>query len=354
MYDPNVRWLVVVAALATCATGCASGESHERSDAGTRRHVDAGADAGVGVGVDAGVGVGVDAGVGVGVDAGIGGEIDAGGVGRDAGGVGRDAGGAPASDGGACAAGLTRCGAVCVDTRIDVANCGGCGVACSLASATAVCTASACAIGTCTAGHANCNGNAADGCEGSCAAGAACTTACGSTGTTSCAAICAPACAPPGETCDVRDENCDGSCDEGVAGCRAGVHRSYHSVTGEHFYTTSLTEAGCCGFTVEFPSYFYVYAAVHAGLAALHRCVLSSGMHFYTTAAGCEGSPGAVDEGVMGYVAGDGTCGATQLYRLWHPTSGHFYTTSAAERDYAAASLGFTYEGVAGWVWPTP
>jgi len=86
------------------------------------------------------------------------------------------------------------------------------------------------------------------------------------------------------------------SCAVGLAGCRAGVHRSYKP--GAHFYTTSLTEAGCCGFTLEFANYFYTYAGPHAGLTGLHRCYLSTGTHFYTTAAACEGAPGAVDEGV--------------------------------------------------------
>ena len=31
----------------------------------------------------------------------------------------------------ACAAGLLRCGPACVDTRLDDAHCGGCGMACS-------------------------------------------------------------------------------------------------------------------------------------------------------------------------------------------------------------------------------
>jgi len=46
-----------------------------------------------------------------------------------------------------------------------LANCGGCGTACSVANGTPVCNAGVCAVSTCAAGFANCDGNAANGCE---------------------------------------------------------------------------------------------------------------------------------------------------------------------------------------------
>jgi formylglycine-generating enzyme required for sulfatase activity len=51
------------------------------------------------------------------------------------------------------------------DIVSDVANCGACGRACSLANGTAACVAGACAVTTCVVGYANCDGNAANGCE---------------------------------------------------------------------------------------------------------------------------------------------------------------------------------------------
>ncbi len=62
----------------------------------------------------------------------------------------------------------TTCGASCVDTDEDVANCGGCGNDCrnlpGTASASATCSDGTCVI-ACAAGRDNCSGGVADGCE---------------------------------------------------------------------------------------------------------------------------------------------------------------------------------------------
>jgi formylglycine-generating enzyme required for sulfatase activity len=47
----------------------------------------------------------------------------------------------------------------------DATNCGGCGTSCTYAHATGVCGQSACALGACDAGWANCDGDAVNGCE---------------------------------------------------------------------------------------------------------------------------------------------------------------------------------------------
>ncbi len=64
-----------------------------------------------------------------------------------------------------CPAGQTCCGTSCVDTTANVANCGTCGAACSIPMAMPVCTAGSCAVGTCSAPFADCNGRVSDGCE---------------------------------------------------------------------------------------------------------------------------------------------------------------------------------------------
>ncbi len=71
---------------------------------------------------------------------------------------------------GACAANFANCNMLAadgceVDTRSNAANCGTCGRACSFPNATALCTASVCALGACNAGFADCDGIAANGCE---------------------------------------------------------------------------------------------------------------------------------------------------------------------------------------------
>ena len=58
------------------------------------------------------------------------------------------------------------CGGQCVDATSDVANCGGCGMACSQMHASATCSGGACKLGSCNPGWADCNMNPADGCEG--------------------------------------------------------------------------------------------------------------------------------------------------------------------------------------------
>ena len=224
-----------------------------------------------------------------------------------------------------------------------------------------------CGPETCNNKDDDCDGTVDDGLSQSC------TTTCG-TGTQACAAgvwgacsaaqpqscmnyatcktepQCTCAKAPP-ETCNLKDDNCDNNCDD-FANCRVGVHRSYKS--GEHFYTTNLTEAGCCGFTLEFQNFYYLYSASTPGLVPFHRCVLSNGKHFYTQSATCEGSPGSKLEGVMGYVATSAVCGAVPLYRMSHPSSSHFFTPSLAEKNQAVTTLGYKDEGVAGYVWTAP
>jgi hypothetical protein len=56
-------------------------------------------------------------------------------------------------------------GSYCANTTNDVNNCGSCGHVCSLPNATSTCTSSACAIASCATGFADCNGTASDGCE---------------------------------------------------------------------------------------------------------------------------------------------------------------------------------------------
>jgi hypothetical protein len=52
-----------------------------------------------------------------------------------------------------------------VHTGVDTANCGTCGNVCNLANATQQCTNGTCTVGGCTPGHQNCDNLPADGCE---------------------------------------------------------------------------------------------------------------------------------------------------------------------------------------------
>jgi hypothetical protein len=53
----------------------------------------------------------------------------------------------------------------CEAVLSTTANCGGCGVMCSRANASASCGSGACTLGTCNAGFSSCDGNSTNGCE---------------------------------------------------------------------------------------------------------------------------------------------------------------------------------------------
>ncbi|MEI8256715.1 MAG: hypothetical protein WCJ30_13655, partial [Deltaproteobacteria bacterium] len=68
--------------------------------------------------------------------------------------------------GATCGTGLTACSGTCVATATDPGNCGACGTACALANVTTqACVVSACAVGACSAGFSDCDGAAGNGCE---------------------------------------------------------------------------------------------------------------------------------------------------------------------------------------------
>jgi hypothetical protein len=165
-----------------------------------------------------------------------------------------------------------------------------------------------------------------------------------------CDALCSwGACAPPVETCNAVDDDCNGQCDEG---CRQAVHRSNNGT--DHFYTTSETEASCCGYTVEHLNFFYLSITEVPGTTEFWRCWRAAATdHFYTTSETCEGADATL-EGHIGFIATSEICGTVPLYRLANGSlQDHFYTTSATERDNAVAS-GWTYEAIAGYVWSSP
>jgi hypothetical protein len=269
---------------------------------------------------------------------------------------------------GTCVPGATRCSDA-VPQSCDATGAWQSGAACPY-----ICSGGAC-TGSCVPGSKQC---ASDGltpqtcsstgtwqsgtaCPYTCSAGACagnctpnatqpCSTSCGTTGQATCGTSATwGACAPPAEVCNLVDDNCDGLCDN-VGGCRTGVDRSYDATTGEHFYTTSNSEASCCGFTVEALDYYYLYSAQQSGLVPFYRCALTSGFHLYTTSQTCEGAS-ATNEGSMGWIASGPVCGSVPLYRLYNATNGdHFYTTSSAEESGAEAG-GYVFEFIAGYVW---
>lgn len=245
-----------------------------------------------------------------------------------------------------CTAPEIACGVLCSDIQTDPANCGGCGRTCVIPNAEAGCALGECTVATCDLGFSDPNGDPLDGCEmegDACIPGGACTTSCGTTGASVCAGT-MQSCTPPAETCNLVDDDCDGTCDS--AACRVGVHRS--SGNGGHFYTLDLAESMSAGYNLERANYYALAREAAPGTMPFHRCLKPTGLRFYTTSPTCEG--GGTLEGILGHIATSETCGGTALYRLFRGNN-HFYTTSALERDNAVNNLDYRFERIAGYVW---
>lgn len=94
-----------------------------------------------------------------------------------------------------CPGGLTRCGQECAELQNDLRHCGQCNHACTYPNAEAECRTGNCSLTGCKAGFVDLDGQSENGCE--------------------------YACTPSGvETCDGRDNDCDGQVDEDLAGCQ--------------------------------------------------------------------------------------------------------------------------------------
>jgi len=108
-----------------------------------------------------------------------------------------------------------------------------------------------CTVSPCPIPPETCNGRDDD-CDGmvdngfACPAGSrgSCPTTCGSTGSRTCLGSCAwDACVPPAETCNGVDDNCNAACDEGFTCCA----RSTRDCTALGFVSGTATCRGDCG-----------------------------------------------------------------------------------------------------------
>lgn len=64
-----------------------------------------------------------------------------------------------------CAGTQACCDGACIDTQSSTAHCGACGAACTVPNGTPTCSNGTCAVGLCTVPFADCNGDRLDGCE---------------------------------------------------------------------------------------------------------------------------------------------------------------------------------------------
>jgi hypothetical protein len=151
-----------------------------------------------------------------------------------------------------------------------------------------------------------------------------------------------------------EDERIDGMLDDENV---VGVHRAWSQAQMNHLYATNAADlADHPSYTVEAYDYFRLFRAPGDALAPLYRCKIDdSGWKLLTSDAGCEGSPGAVNQGLLGYMVVSGLVEPpplVPLYRLFHPdVRNHFFTTNDEER-YHATTIGYRDEGLVGWVMP--
>jgi len=243
-------------------------------------------------------------------------------------------------------AGMSFCDGIDLDS--DPQNCGLCGRTCVIPGGAAACVLGECAVASCEPGFIDEDGVVDNGCEveAHCVAGEVCATSCGSEGRLSCTAVGA-VCEAPLETCNLADDDCDGSCDVSVHSCRVGVYRAHGN---GHLFTTNRGAASASPFRIEAENYFYLYASGAPSLSAAHLCQKPNGKFFLTSNPECE--LGIRPTATLGYWASSEVCGAVPLYRLYNGSAqNHFYTISAGERDNAVNNLGYRFEAVAGWVW---
>jgi hypothetical protein len=149
------------------------------------------------------------------------------------------------------------------------------------------------------------------------------------------------------------------ACDVLVAGngTAGPLYRFRVPNSSMHFYTASEAERtqvlaaqyvpeGQCGFVFQDPS---------PGPAPLFRsCKLSDGAHLYTMDIGERDRAltiGFRGDGIAGYIYALQAPGSQELYRAYSPTlDDHFYTIDKMEHDNAVEKLGYSEEGVTGWV----
>ena len=173
---------------------------------------------------------------------------------------------------GGCIPGLADCNRTASDgCEVNVAsnnvnNCGGCGVRCSFPNAAATCAAGACVRGACNTGFADCDGNPANGCEvntttdnGNCGA-------CSATGASrACAA---------GQVCSAGA--CAATCGAGLTACSGRCVST----------TTDPANCGTCGTVCALAS-VTVNTCV-AGACAVGTCAVGRGDCDRVASNGCE------------------------------------------------------------------
>ncbi|MBL8604803.1 MAG: hypothetical protein JNK72_22945 [Myxococcales bacterium] len=188
--------------------------------------------------------------------------------------------GTPSCNAGACTVGSCNDGFANCDsnnangcetnTQTDTNNCGACRNTCNLANASSVCRGGSCAIGTCNAGFADCDGNAANGCETNTNTSLS---ACGMCGRVCNTANGTPVCT--NGACGV------GACDTGFANCDNNAANGCEVVV-----QSDIRNCGSCGRVCPTPS--NGSAVCTLGQCGIGTCTSGTADCDNNTANGCE------------------------------------------------------------------
>jgi YD repeat-containing protein len=175
----------------------------------------------------------------------------------------------------------------------SVSDCGACGNTCEAPNGAPVCNAGVCAIGSCSAGYADCDGQVATGCETELLSNVAACGACGNacaTAANGAASCVAGACQ---FTCDAGFGDCDGS---GATGCETAL-------------ASSVAHCGACG---QACSAANATAACVAGICGVDTCDAGFDDCDQDDANGCETNLGTDSEscGACGFSCATGIANA--------------------------------------------
>ena len=96
-----------------------------------------------------------------------------------------------------------------------------------------------------------------------------------------------------------------------------------------------------------FPS-LYLYQEAVPNTRPVFYCETREGRPFLSNQTDCGINRSPLNN--LGFWLAAPTCGASPLYHLKNAANDFFYTTSSAERD-SAIGLGYTDQGVVGYIW---
>ncbi|KAF9446350.1 hypothetical protein P691DRAFT_708792 [Macrolepiota fuliginosa MF-IS2] len=129
----------------------------------------------------------------------------------------------------------------------------------------------------------------------------------------------------------------------------------YHAGITDHFYTTDVAEADHAVNVLGYSSdgvAGLIFPTQLPGTVPFYRLYNEAIFdHFYTTSNPPNVS-GYTLNGVAGYVYSDTACGGIPFYRMWSgPATDHYYTSTPTELD-SAEKVGYTLDGVDGYILP--